>query len=78
MPARRAGLACAQALVSRHACTTAGFPCAQIVEYNHAVETYTVDLGGGLLKYGVESGSIAAADFVAQLAGLVRVRVSSP
>jgi len=37
-----------------------------------------VDLGGGLLKYGVESGSIAAADFVAQLAGLVRVRVSSP
>jgi hypothetical protein len=51
----------------------AGCPCAQVVEYNHAVETYTVDLGGGLLKYGVESGSIAAADFVAQLAGAFKV-----
>ena len=45
----------------------------QIVEYNYAVENYTVDLGGGLLKYGVESGSIAAADFVAQLAGAFKV-----
>jgi len=45
----------------------------QIVEYNYAIENYTVDLGGGLLKYGVESGSIAEADFVAKLAGAFKV-----
>ena len=32
-----------------------------------------MDLGGGLLKYGVESGSIAEADFVAKLAGAFKV-----
>ena len=45
----------------------------QIVEYNYAIENYTVDLGGGLLKYGVESGSIAEADFVAKMAGAFKV-----
>ena len=46
---------------------------ATVVEYNMAVETYTVDLGGGMLKYCVESGSIAPADHLAAVAGDFKV-----
>ena len=46
---------------------------ATIIEFNFATETYTVDLGGGMLKYCVESGSIAPADHVAAMVGDFKV-----
>ena len=42
---------------------------ASIVEYDEVMEVYTVDVGGGVLKYGVEESYITHVDHTGEWAG---------
>ena len=42
---------------------------ATVVEYDEIFETYTVDVGGGVLKYGVEESYITHVDHTGEWAG---------
>ena len=47
---------------------------ATIVEYDEVMEVYTVDVGGGVLKYGVEESYITHVDHTGEWAGTPPIR----
>ena len=49
--------------------TNGSISYATIVEYDEVMEVYTVDVGGGVLKYGVEESYITHVDHTGEWAG---------